>query len=294
MGWNRNRVNDRTLDTLSYDFRRMKNFGVDVVRMWAFKNGQGLIWRGDPYHMVIRDPGLNEAFRRNVAAITARAAEEHIKIYWTLFDGVDFIILPGDTGNRLRMKSSLRHLLTDRTEHYREPFINNSLRNFVDTVNAHSDGLFAIDLINEPDVYWRTSLLGDLEHIYRIPQIIIGGVHRRILSDPRFRNRDPGVNDFINFLSVSASFIKEYTHRNVLVSTGFCRFFSIQNYHSRFDRYSDFYDFHHYNQLSVSNTGFLPVPQWDSLNIDKPCIIGECGLGGHFQRDVRHRTLAQA
>ena len=296
MEWNDNLVTTETLDTLRADFRRMKNFGVDVVRMWAFKNGQGLLWSGDPYHGVIRRPGLNEDFRRNVAAITALAAEEQIKIYWTLFDGADFIIVPNDTGNRLRMKSCFRHLLTDRTGHYIIPFLNYALRNFIDTVNAHSDGVFAIDLINEPDLFWRVSLLGNLENIYSLPLPwpIRRRVENHILNDPRYRNSNPSVENFINFLCSSAAFIRDRRERNILVSTGFAHFFSIQNFHSRFDQYFDFYDFHHYNWLNVFSTAFLPVPQWDSLNIDKPCIISEFGLGGQFQKDVGHISLSQA
>lgn len=47
------------------------------------------------------------------------------------------------------------------------------------------------------------------------------------------------------------------------------------------DSHLDFYDYHHYNHMHVSATNFL-LPDW---NISKPCMIGECGLGGHFQRE---------
>jgi hypothetical protein len=110
-------------------------------------------------------------------------------------------------------------------------------------------------------------------------------------NDPRF-NTDPGT--FIDFLCQLASRVREYSRRSIPVSTGFCRFSSIPNFHSTLDQHLDFYDFHHYNHLYVSDTAFLPVPRWGSLNIDKPCIIGECGLGGLYQRDFRHMPFGEA
>jgi hypothetical protein len=291
MGWNRNRVNDRTLDTLSDDFRRMKNFGADVVRMFAFKNGQGLRWQEGTQPWIVN--GLDEDFERNVVAITARAEEEHMKIYWTLFDYSDFTPgITGDSDDRLRMKVSMRNIMTDPTGHYRDSFIENALRNFIDAVDAYSDGVFAIDLMNEPDTHWHESIMGDLRNIYnrRLISPIIRLYLQHLARDPRF---NPNPDLFIDLLCQLANFIRDHTQGNILVSTGFCRFSSIPLYHSIFDPYFDFYDFHHYHHLDVSNTGFLSVPSWDSLEIDKPCIIGECGLGGHFQRDIG-RTFSQA
>jgi len=293
MGWNRNRVNDRTLDTLSYDFRRMKNFGVDVVRMWAFKNGQGLRWQEGTEPGIIT--GLDEHFENNVAAITARAAEEHIKIYWTLFDYSDFTPgLPSDSDARLRMKVSMRQIMIDTTGHSTTSFIDNALRHFIDALDAHSDGVFAIDLMNEPDTHWHESIMGDLRQVYGLSwpiRQVIDLYLQHFARDPR---SNPNPDIYIDLLCQLAEFIRGHTDGNILVSTGFCRFSSIPIYHSRFDQYFDFYDFHHYNHRYVSNTGFLPVPQWDSLNIDKPCIIGECGLGGHFQQETLGRTFFEA
>lgn len=84
-----NRVTNRTLDALQQDFRRIRHMGCQVVRMWAFSQGQGIRWSVSGDNWTCR--GLDPEFRENVIEITRRATLERVKIYWTLFNGSDFV-----------------------------------------------------------------------------------------------------------------------------------------------------------------------------------------------------------
>ena len=91
-----NRVTQRTLTTLQQDFCRIRNMGCRVVRMWAFTQGQGLRWQEINSEWIVTR--IDPDFQNNVREITARAAQEGIKIYWTLFNGADFIVDTHDGG----------------------------------------------------------------------------------------------------------------------------------------------------------------------------------------------------
>ena len=97
----------------------------------------------------------------------------------------------------------------------------------------------------------------------------------------------------IGWLAEMTSAVKDHLHSrhvpatSILVSTGFCEFDSIRDYHDRLGRF-DFFDCHAYNRQDVTDTsGSLPA--YGSLRIDKPCLVGECGLGGQLQRLWRPR-----
>jgi len=286
MNYDVNRVTQQTLTTLQQDFHRIRNMGCRVVRMWAFTQGQGLRWQEINSEWIVTR--IDPDFRNNVREITARAAQEGIKIYWTLFNGADFIVDTHAEAART-MKTSFERILTDRPGgRYRNPLLVSVLPDFLNAIRANMDGVFAIDLMNEPDVLWRDSILGDLRALHGLSDT--GWILLRLYLD-----RSPiTVDCYYSFFQECSDFIRSFHDGGIPISIGFCRFHSIQNNFYRLNRIVDFFDYHHYNHFEVSDTGFHALPNWNSLPTSKPCIIGECGLGGQFQREYESLTFAQA
>jgi hypothetical protein len=171
-------------------------------------------------------------------------------------------------------------------------FLENALRPFIETLLRYPGGLFAIDLMNEPDGLWpltdsnireainRTFFLRPFLQVFL--NLLRGSRYYRrayMSSEANFRLYE---NKVIDFLVRVAEFIKNH-YSNVLVSTGFMysnNFRRSENL-ARLNQYFDFFDFHFYDTIDVAN--LRPnLPRWNELHIDKPCILGECGLGGQI------------
>ncbi|MBE9573856.1 MAG: hypothetical protein IMF20_01850 [Proteobacteria bacterium] len=211
-------------------------------------------WNENPPGRPVSVSGLDQTFLQNVIYIIDAARRYGIRIYWCLLDGNDFL------GDARTSRDALRRIFS--LYRCRRSYIKNALLPFVQFLLDNDQGTtFAIDLVNEPDALWRSRFQRGW------------GRNSRIV---------------INWLEEMASEIKGYLGRRgqdltrILVSTGFCKHESITNYHDSLDHF-DFFDFHAYNVLDVSDiSGNLP--SYSSLGINKPCIIGECGLGGQVER----------
>lgn len=284
MGHDENQVTDQTRQELEADFRRIREMGCRVVRMWAFWQGQGLRWREGS---IWRVNGIDPDFRRNVADITCIAASQGIKIYWTLFNGGDFVVDENDDREKVcRMRRAFHRMLVDRSEGpYRSPLMRTVLPDFLGAIEGDLDAVFAIDLMNEPDVYWTGSIAGDLQNLYDLE---FGSSQFRTAIFASFLSGLPDVahpTEYLSFLQQCSDLIHEYfdySDTGVPVSVGFCRMHSIRSSMQELDGFLDFFDYHHYNHYDVGYTGFLPLPAWNDINDHKPCILGECGLGGQL------------
>lgn len=242
---------------LESEFQRMNQWNVDVVRIWTFEKAEGLRWDEDPSGRLVCVSGLDETFLQNVRHIINAAQRYNIRIYWCLLNGNDFLGDPRPSRNALRRIFSLNQC--------KRSYIENALLPFVQFLLDNDQGTtFAIDLVNEPDALWRSVVW-------------------------RGWGRSP--DRVISWLAEMASEIKRYLiNRNqeptrILVSTGFCEHETITNYHDRLDDLFDFFDFHAYNTFRLSDTSG-DLPPYSSLGINKPCIIGECGLGGQSIRGL--------
>ena len=242
---------------LESEFQRMHQWNVHVVRIWTFEKAEGLTWVEDPSGNRICIRGLDETFRQNVSHIINAAHRHNIRIYWCLLNGNDFL------GDSRPSKDALMRIYS--SNQCKRSYIENALLPFVQFLLDNDQGTtFAIDLVNEPDALSRST---------------------------RWRGWGRSPDRVISWLAEMASEIKGYLERSsqeltrILVSTGFCEHETITDYHGRLDDLFDFFDFHAYNTLSVSDTSG-DLPPYSSLGINKPCIIGECGLGGQFIRRI--------
>jgi hypothetical protein len=286
MGHDVNLVTPHTLTTLQEDFTRLRNMGCSVVRMWAFTQGQGLRWNNTRNGTILA--GLDRDFRDNVRNITACAARERLKIYWTLFNGSDFIVDPEQEARIVNMKTAFHNILTDHSGgRYRFPLINLVLPEFVRAIRDNLDGVFAIDLMNEPDTYWLEAIEGDLRDLYRYDSGRITHTLLRTYLDRRSIER----SHYDSLFRECNQLIGSWSEPPIPVSVGFCRFHSVRM--GAFP-YLSFYDYHHYNHFDPAYSGFLPLPDWDSLGHRMPCIIGECGLGGQFMEQFESASFAVA
>ena len=285
-----NQVTSRTLDALQQDFRRIRNMGGHVVRMWAFTQGQGIRWTISGDNWIVQ--GLDPSFRENVIEITRRAELESVKIYWTLFNGGDFI---DDTTRALsrRMKRAFLAILEDEPSgSRRRPVTDTLLPDFMSAIELHRDGVFAVDLMNEPDCLWPDSIVADMRELYSLSTSQIWLLRARLFFDSSAN--DPQL--YMSFLRECASAVHgdDPSSPRMPVSVGCCRFNSVRMLIRELDSDLDFYDYHHYNHLDVSDAGLLPLPRWDMIHSTKPCLIGEFGLCGEFQKEYMGMSFTDA
>ena len=337
-------------DRLEHDFERLRAWGVKVVRIWAMENGEGINWVMDDQSAPI-PTGLDITFSENVRWITNLASRNNLRIYWTLLNFSDFKIQSGPVqpqgiteeaqmaiDRRYRMRRGFFNLL--RNQEARDSFFRNVVCPFIDVTLTTSErqGVFAIDLMNEPDMLWPTSLRNlieavlrnweipflNLQMLNRVPDLILENSLVRVIrflrehideiSEEllipqnildvlymRHANRLVKVllaNRFyeshvIRFLREMAIYIHNNCNQNILVSTGFAYANTIMRYRSLFQNYFDFYDYHHYNVLGFARNDPL-IQDFQTLQLGKPCIIGECGLGGQFQQEELRIPLNEA
>jgi hypothetical protein len=274
---------------------RIHGWDIPVLRIWAFEKGEGLTWNdaNDPQTIT----GLDQTFCDNVAIIIREARRRGIRIYWCLLDalnllsrnqrvrlGVEFergvvggpapretllpVVVVHGRHDYTRIAMILRRLVTD--PGCKESYITQALLPFVDILrdpsNHPEQTLFGVDLANEPDALWRSTLTEG------------GGMTQ---------------NDVVSWLAEMASRVKDHLRDrraaadSVLVSIGFGGVAGLRQAKSRLGDL-DFFDFHAYDVMNVRNTSGN-LPQYSSLQTSKPCIIGECGLGGQVQRRSRPR-----
>ena len=166
-------------DRLEHDFERLRAWGVKVVRMWAMENGEGINWVMDDQFAPI-PTGLDTTFSENVRWITNLASRNNLRIYWTLLNYSDFQYprVPAQPqeiseedqmaiDRRYRMSRGFYNLL--KNQEARDSFFRNVVDPFIDVTLTTSDlqGVFAIDLMNEPDMLWPTSLRNLIEAVLR-------------------------------------------------------------------------------------------------------------------------------
>lgn len=312
-----------TADDIFRDFQTIKAWRVDVVRMWAFENGEGLVWNPQGN----RVEGLDSTFIDNVRLIMEAASRARIRIYWTLLTFGDFTdnrALERLIGRLLRAANppSYRFLLRRSSERVRRAeeeqresealrqrivstmqniFSDNTCMNsyirrvvlpFVEVVQRHRpDALFAIDLMNEADWIW---LYTDPEYLRReLARLLRLRIPPLPLElRPLIMRARQTESNVISRLNRMADAIKCH-HQNVLVSAGFALYHTVFRNQLLLSHF-DFFDFHHYAHYDVRDvSGNLPQLR-RRPRIGKPCLIGECGLGGQFQKDFLGLSFERA
>lgn len=283
-----------TTISLLEEFRRMKRWGIDVVRMFAFERGEGITWRPEGNRALVR--GIDSTFLQNIATVMSYARTAGVRIYWCLLQSADFQenrYQNQDPGTWQRMNLAFRYMLQNSGAG--NLFIREVLCPFMDVVTSFRDTVFAIDLMNEPDGLWAAANCNVDEAFERtaihLPAQLSTALRLFLRRYPAFRNenlrgqrnRKRLERRVISFLAEMARVVRGY---NILVSAGF-------TYYNTFKRAEnlnvlspvfDFFDFHFYDVIDVANPDpYLPL--WRDLGIQKPCIIGECGLGGQVIMD---------
>lgn len=324
---------------LARDFARFRAWGVKVVRIWAMEHGEGLEWSRGGRPLVT---GVDPTFLSNVDHINRLARQHSLRIYWTLLVAGDFepvgrVARPAvrseeperDYRSRLdraRMRNGFSQMLFfDRA---RDCFFQNAVRPFLTALEGCRGGVFAVDLVNEPDMLWRTSIRNVLEALMRefglrgftlpgslrdlnaIPDRLLEHLLLLVLRAVREelpptlqtsieswildRTRNELYEQlFIGFLASLGTYIRDRCNPRPLVSTGFGFANTILRYHTTFERMFDFWDFHHYNTVNLGNQRILLEP-FRRLRLNKPCLLGECGLGGHFQDETLGLSIDEA
>ncbi len=284
--------NASRLQALRDDFNRLKSWGVNAVRIYAFERGEGLTWQQASNYRVVN--GINQQYLYNIAAIAQEAQEAGVRIYWCLLQSADFDLKPEDEEDERLMKTSFIFMLHN--SRAVDSFLERALRPFIETLLMLPAGLFAIDLMNEPDGLWKSANCHVEEALRRFcPSLSNHEIYifRQLFGrDPNFRRENTQSERnllryeerIIELLARMASFIK--ANYEVLVSAGFMSsntFMRSQNLRI-LNQDFDFFDFHFYDTINVVN--YTPnLPSWNDLGINKPCIIGECGLGGQVVKD---------
>lgn len=292
LGRSRTSFNAARRDQLRDDFARLKNWGVDIVRMFAFEDGEGLTWRRVDSHWVVN--GIEQQFLNNVASIAIEAQTVGIRIYWCLLQSANFDTprYQNRPAGYQRMSRSFRYML-DNT-HALHLFLEQALRPFIRTLLSSPGGLFAIDLMNEPDMLWPVTPANINEAVSRTrPEL------RRFLrmvmphSYPEYLRREAvqREREVIDFLYEMAHYIKCRYRDQICVSTGFAYSNTFQRHHYVFGDLFDFYDSHLYDVIDVTNLNpNLPTINYQDIG-NKPCIIGECGLGGQVAMERLRRDF---
>ena len=180
--------------------------------------------------------------------------------------------------------------------HARELFFEAALLPFIEqALRPAPAGLFAIDLMNEPESLWDAANCNVDETLGRTHAALgaASPLLRRLLNlDPTFRRRSEQSErnqrlyegPIIDLLVEMASFIKA-NYDDALVSTGFMFSNTFRRNQRVLNDVFDFFDFHFYDMIDVADCQ-PNLPTWNDLAVEKPCIIGECGLGGQIVKDV--------
>ncbi|VBB42917.1 hypothetical protein TRIP_B250034 [uncultured Desulfatiglans sp.] len=280
---------------LRADFERLRSWGCQVVRIWAFEQGEGLRWRQRGADWIVA--GIDPAFLDNVRRITALAEETGLRIYWTLLTAASFEEGEQPTEADRRRAGAFQLLL--RSDWAQERFFLHAVHSFADALCAHRGGVFALDLMNEPDMLWplapcnirealsRSSADGRAAFeaylaVSRLGSLVNAG------AAFYFRRRELRVLRFLRRMALSLRAHLARGGRRLLLSIGFAYINTITRNRDLLDDCLDFHDFHSYDLLDVTHA--TPnIPRWTDTG--KACIIGECGLGGQFVKDTLGMSL---
>ena len=185
-----------------------------------------------------------------------KIAKKHgVKFYFCLMDtwGITSSDLPD-----LQKKQYLEiinGLIT--TKDKRKSFLDAAIDVLSDDIIKKS--VWAVDVLNEPEGLERNKILNDR------------GIDTKIVW-----------SQLIEYIQDACTKIKQKTGHPT--SCGFQDSNNLIKFKNQLKNAVDFYDFHVYN-----DTGSLP--KYTDLNLDKPCVIGECGqsnqnVDNNLQRNV--------
>jgi len=232
-----------------------KNLGV--VRVWAFERFEGLQF--DSKGAVT---GIDPEFLINLGKVLDAASANGIQVYLCLFDfwaaygtPSQDIVNAGKTQDYTSLQNTwkgiARSLFKDSAS--LSKFTANALVPLINQIGSHP-GLFAIDLINEPECLMQKDTL--------------------VFSDIQ------------NFIIACCSSIRT-ANPQVKISCGFMGYDTAKNNSGSLASYLDFFDFH------VYNTDGSLSPYSPSDFGGRPCIIGECGYPvGHVPYDAAQEVPA--
>jgi hypothetical protein len=224
----------------------LNTMGCHVIRVWLHESLEGLLFNGESTLSTVT--GVEPTMWTNLDYFMSRVSTRHLYVYWSAFPFPDLTI------TTTHFYQTHLSILTSAAG--RQAYINNALLPFINRYKNHPS-LFGIDLGNEPEA----SVAGSTGNWSA------NGVSWTVMT---------------TFLRACRDAIKS-VDSTILVScgSGWHGYQNIQN--SAISVYGglglDFYDYHDYDDTPS-------VPTYASLNLDKPCIIGEYGQNSGTWNDT--------
>ena len=219
----------------------ISEIGVKVVRLWLFERFEGLT--------IVNGNVINPTtdMFTNLREACTIAKKYDVKFYFCLMDTwgtlADDLKDSPNGDPREKYAGIINGLVT--TKDKQDLFIRAAVDILSDDIIKES--VWAVDVINEPDGIQRDHTMTDKAR---------GKIDTRITFD-----------QLIEYINDACNTIRANTGHKV--SCGI-RKEVFDQFASRIKNSVDFFDIHHYD-----NDGNLP--SYDSLNVSKPCIVGECG-----------------
>lgn len=180
---------------------------------------------------------------QNLADACTIASKIGIKFYLCLMD--TWGIWQNTSPDKQQWLSTFNGLIT--TPNKTNSFLNNAVMPLISD-DRIKNSIFAVDVINEPEGLDRANAINDKQYP----------------TDTKI-----WWSSLVTYINTCADFIK---NSNMKVSCGFQNVSTVQDDSNNFSDHLDFFDFHKYDDYGV-------LPSYDSLGINIPCIIGECGQG---------------
>lgn len=217
----------------------MKNMGIQVVRLWVFERFEGLVFNNDG-----SINGVDSTLVGNLADACSVAADIGVKFYLCLMD--TWGIWQNNIPQKQNWLSTINGLIT--TPEKTNSFLNNAVIPLLSDATIKNQ-IFAVDVLNEPEGIDRANTINDGQY----------PIDTQITWD-----------QLVTFIKTCADSIKSKTHLSA--SCGFQNVSSVQNDPNGLSNHLDFFDFHRYLDT-------WDLPDYSSLGLNTPCIIGECGQG---------------
>jgi len=222
---------------LSSYLQDMQKMGIQVVRLWVFEKFEGLLF--DDTGSVT---GIDQSLVDNLADACSIASKSNLMFYLCLMD--TWTIWQDAEPARTTYVNTMNGLIT--TPAKTNSFLSKAVIPLL-TDKRIKNSIFAVDVLNEPEGLDTANT--NQEGTYQIDTKISWG-------------------QLIEFIITCADSIKKGT--NLKVSCGFQHLSGMQKNQNELVDHLDFFDFHMYSDTVV-------LPDCSSLNLKKPCIIGECG-----------------
>ena len=220
---------------IASDFATMHGQGVHVVRWWIFADGR----YSPEFNADGTVSGLDSQFFSDIDNALSLAAQYNVYLMPTL---VDFTIFQTGFTNSGVSGGGHAALITNAT--VQQSYLDKALKPLLQHVAAspYHNHVIAYDIVNEPE--WTISGLGN--------------------SAPNF-----SLSAVQSFTQKCASYIHQYGGAYATLGSG-TPYFTVNWKNLGLD----FYEAHYYPNFDWNGPG-TGLPSYASLNLDRPCIVGE-------------------